>query len=135
MSNDKWKIYVLLLMPLALRSNVAFSRPDQRLLRSALHFNSDRAKLSVACFISWIITQTVLRPDLGRHPCKGRSCILQTRGQEIPSSAILRDLIHFASREIVEVATNLHFFELTHLTNIHKIFRSRAREEDLPVSL
>ena len=120
---------------LTLRRRVSLARAHLRLLRRALHFNSDSAKLTVARLVNWIVTQTVLRADLGRYTRKRRARIQQTRGQEIPATARLRQRVHFAAREIVEVAANLHSFELTHLAEIDVVFRARAWKENLPVAL
>src|SRR5258705_9653236 len=135
MSNDKWKICLTSCASPAstLRSIVSFSCSNLRLLRR-LHLNSDSTILSVARFVRWIVTQTILRADLGRHQRKRRSRVLQTRCQEIPPTAGLRDLIHLAARQIVEVAANLHPFELTHLAEIDQVVSPRPRQENLSIT-
>src|SRR5437762_11585025 len=118
-----------------LRSKVSFSRAHLRLARHALDLDANSSKLSIACFVRWIVTETVLRADLCGHARKRRACVLQTRCQEIPATARFRQLIHLPPRQIVEIATDLHPFERTHLTKVYKIFRSGPREKNLPVTL
>src|SRR5882672_535982 len=120
---------------LTLRSIVSFPCANLRLLQRALHLYANRSKLTIARFVGWIVTQTVLRADLCCYPRKSRARILQTRREEIPATARLRQLIHFAAREVVEVTANLHLFERPHLTKIYKVFRLGTRIENLSVPL
>src|SRR6185503_12925216 len=119
----------------ALRSNVAFPCSNQRFFRRALHLNSDSSILSVARFVRWVVTQTVLRPDLGCHQSKRCARILQTRCQEIASAAGLRDLIHLTARQIVYVAADLHLFKLAHLAEIAEVVRPCPWEVDPSIAL
>src|SRR5437762_10921468 len=118
-----------------LRGKVSFSRAHLRLARYALDLDANSAKLSIACFVRWIVTETVLRADLCGNACKRRACVLQTRCQEIPATARFCQLIHLPPRKIVEIAADLHPFERTHLTKVHKIFRPGPRKKNLPVTL
>jgi len=113
MKNEKWKIGSYLSpshCALPLRGKVSFARANLRLIGRALDLYTDGSKLTIACFVRWIVTQTVLRADLCCYTRKGRARVLQTRREEIPATARLRQLIHFAPRKIVEVAADLRFY-------------------------
>src|ERR1051325_4493344 len=117
---------------LPLWSNVSIPRPHLRFLRRALHFHADGSEFSVAGFVRRIVTQTVLRADLGGHAREGGPPVPQTRPQEIPAAAAFGERVHSAAREIVKVAANLHAFELAHLAEVDVILRPRARKTHLP---
>src|SRR5690242_21743903 len=62
LKGDELGIKVLLF-----RRVVAVARADHGVAFHAAHFEFDRAILSVASFVGWIVTETVLGADVLRH--------------------------------------------------------------------
>src|SRR6266498_2683881 len=104
MSNEIWKIlcFFLLNAILAFGGIVSFARPNLSFIRRALNFHADSAKLPIACFIGWIVTQTVLRSDLCCYPRKSYACILQRCHQKVSAATTFGNFVHFMTCEIVE---------------------------------
>src|SRR6266508_1485393 len=120
---------------LSFRRIVSFASTNLRLISGALNFHADGAKLPVACFIGWIVTQAVLCSDFSCDSRKSCACVLQTRRQEISAAATFGQFIHFTTCEVIQVAANLHLFKRPHLAKINKVFRLSAGKENLPVAL
>src|SRR6266511_4525893 len=137
MSNEIWKIlcFFLLNAILAFGGIVPFARANLSFIRRALNFHADSAKLPIACFISWIVTQTVLRSDLCCYPRKSCPCVVQGCRQKSSAATTFGHFVHFTTCEVVEVAADLHLFKWPHLAKIHKVFRLSTWKENLPVAL
>src|SRR5215212_1018906 len=101
----------------------------------AAHFEFDRAKLSIASFVGWIITETVKRADVSRHARERSTRVREGRGFKTPSPRRLCKVIHLFSREIVERAANRHSLERAHLAKAVEVLGLRFREEELAVTL
>src|SRR2546423_2836677 len=96
---------------LSLLSEITLPCANLCLVLESMNFNPDRTKLTVAHFICWVVSQTVLRTNFRSYPRERRTRVLQTVCIEILPAARLRQFIHFTSSKIVEVTTNLHSFK------------------------
>ena len=103
---------------LTLRGVVTFSRSNLRLIRHSAHLYANSAKPPIACFVCRVITQTVLRANLGSHLGERSLSILQTGSDEIPATTGFRQIVHLAASEIVETTANLHALKWSHLAKI-----------------
>src|SRR5690349_8531582 len=122
-------------MSLLFRRVVAVARAYDCYVFHAAHFEFDRAIFSVASFVGWIVTQTVLRADVLGHLRKRRARIGECGRDHASATRDTREIIHLAAREIVELAADRHSFKRTHLAEAVEIFSLRFREKDLAVTL
>src|ERR1044072_8956507 len=79
----------------------------------AAHFEFDRAKLSIASFVGWIVTETVERADISRHARERSTRISKRCGFKTPSARRAREIVHLFARHIVERAADRHPFKRT----------------------
>src|SRR5215213_5389169 len=101
----------------------------------AAHFEFDRTKLSIASFVGWIITETVKRADVCRHACERSTRIGERRGFETSPTRRAREVVHLASRQIVERAADRHSLKGTHLAEAVEILCLCLREKELSIAL
>src|SRR5436190_2162290 len=90
MTIDRWKMENLLFsswraliykrLP---RGIVAFARVYVAFFLDAKHFHANRAEFSIARFVCGIVTQAVLRADVGSDASKSRARLLQICSREI----------------------------------------------------
>src|SRR6185369_9769359 len=120
---------------LLFRRVVSIARADDCFVFQASHFEFDGTILSVASFVAWIVTKTVLRADVLSHTRKRRACIGQRRGDKTSAARNTRQIIHLASREIVKLATDGHSFKRSHLAEAVEILGLRFRIKYLAVTL
>src|SRR6185436_19120747 len=71
---------------LLFRRVVAIARADHRLIFHATHFEFDGTILSIASFVGWIVTETVLRADVFRHLSKRGARIRECCRDKTPAT-------------------------------------------------
>src|ERR1700752_1841263 len=87
----------------------------------SLDLELDVAKLSVARFVGWVITETVLRADVSGHACKRSTRIFQRRRSKTPSAGDAREFVHLAPGKVVELTADRHAFKRTHATEVVEV--------------
>src|SRR5215216_1369624 len=87
---------------LLFRGVVSIACTDLRFVFQAAHFEFDRTKLSIASFVGWIVTETVKRSDISRHPRERSARISERRGFKTSSTRRAREIIHLFARQVVE---------------------------------
>src|SRR6185503_19234576 len=93
---------------LLFRRVVTIARADNCFVFQASHFEFDRTILPVASFVGWIVTETVLRPDILSHTRKRCARIGECRGDKTPATRNTREIIHLTAREIIKLSADRH---------------------------
>src|ERR1051325_1946119 len=89
LKGDELGIKVLLF-----RRVVAIARADDCFVFQASHFEFDGTILSVASFVSWIVTETILRADVFSHTRKRGARIGQRCGDKTSATGNSGKIIH-----------------------------------------
>src|SRR6185369_16880469 len=117
------------------RRVVSVAGADLCFVFHAAHFEFDRAKLSIASFVGWIVAETVERADVLRDPRKCRARVGQRRRHETPAARGAREIVHLTAREVVKIAADRHALERSHLAKAVEILCLRFREKELSITL
>src|SRR6267142_1656157 len=115
---------------LLLRCIVSLARPHAGIFHAA-HLNFDLTKATVASLVRWIVAQAVLGANLVGYLCKGGPRLLHTGGGESFSSGSTRHLAHLFPRQIIELAADVHAFELSQAAKVLIVFLLRLRHKEL----
>src|SRR6185369_11213774 len=90
---------------------VTVARANLGLVFHALELEFDRAKLSVARFVGWIVTDAVKGADVGGDTRKRSACISQCCRLKTSPAGYAREIVHLTPRDVVEFAADRHSFK------------------------
>src|SRR5436190_15237851 len=106
---------------LLLRRVVAFARPHAGVFHTT-QLDFDLPIPPIAGFVRRVIAEAVLGADFVRDLREGGARLLQGRSLEISAPAGAGQLVHLTARQVVELAADVHAFELPQLAEILIVF-------------